>query len=70
MQLLPEGFRASEAIRLYTTSDLRTADQHNSTEADSIVYGGVVYQVQYVNEQHPLIPHRKAIAVRTAESLS
>jgi hypothetical protein len=68
MKLLPEGFRASETIKLYTTTALQPADQHDGTEADRIVRDSIVYQVQHVEPQHPLIPHYKALATRLREA--
>jgi len=70
LQRLPEGFRSAEAIRVFTATELRVGDQRSKLEADRLVRGSIVYQVQHVEPEHPLIQHYEAIATRMAEVLS
>lgn len=67
MQSLDEGERRREAKRVYTTTQLRTVDQHNQTPADTLTIDGVVYQVRRVDIYSLVIPHYRAIAVRVQE---
>ena len=67
LQLLEEGYRRREAKRVYTTSELRTASQHDATNADILTIGGVSFQVQVVDHERKIIPHYRAIVVRVQE---
>ena len=68
MQRLPEGFRKRQPRRIYTTSELRTVDQHGSTVADQVVIDGVVYQVQSVTRHRSVIPHYRGLLLRLQEA--
>lgn len=74
LQVLPEGTRTKRAIRVYTTTELRTADPQAGTSADDLVISGLVgiddgtYQVQHVKSYYALLAHHKAIAVRRQEA--
>jgi hypothetical protein len=44
-QALPEGIRTMELLKLYTTFQLRTADEKAGLSADDIVFQGDTYKV-------------------------
>lgn len=73
MELLPEGFRTSTAIRFYTNAELRTADADNTTQPDEVVVSGLrgiddgTYQVQLVRPYPLLLAHDRVIAVKLKE---
>lgn len=45
IQLLSEGTHASDSLKMYTTTELRTADEAAGTEADLIAIGSESYKV-------------------------
>ena len=65
---LPEGVRTREALKVYTKSEIRTADQHTGTPADEIEYDGRVFVVTAVDRYPKLIPHYKGTLLRKQES--
>lgn len=72
-ELLPEGDRASDHRKLYTQADLRTVEQHGSTDADEVDVeeGGatVRYRVMAAQPYGPKSPrpHVRAKLVRVRE---
>lgn len=64
MQTLPEGDRAREGLRIYTTTELRVADESSGLPADEVVRGSVVYQVRKLRTYGHLLDHYRAIVVR------
>lgn len=64
---LPEGVRTSVELKLYTETDLRTADQFANTPADRVTYNGTDYVVWKV-ERRALIEHYKAYLMRVQET--
>lgn len=76
LQLLPEGMRQQQVIKLYTPAELRTADQYAGTPPDRVVlasaFGGVdagTYQVQLVKPWPALLTHHFALATRLQEAV-
>ena len=67
-QGLPEGLRSKEVVKLYTGTELRTADQSAGTSGDVVTSGGVDYEVVTVGRWGAVIPHYEATAVRVSES--
>lgn len=63
---LPEGVRTSIELKVYTKTELRTADQFEKTPADRVHFRGICYTVFRV-EYLGLIPHYKAYLVREKE---
>jgi hypothetical protein len=66
-EVLPEGIRQSVTRKVYTKSDLRTADQLTNTPSDLIVYGGETYEVVRVTRWPALLSHFEADLVRVTE---
>jgi hypothetical protein len=67
MRTLPEGERSRQAVKLFTTSELKVASQHDGTAADRVVVDAVVYEVRAVQRWRDLMPHYEAVAVRLQE---
>lgn len=67
-EALPEGVRQSETIKMYTKSDLRTADQHEGTPADEIEYDGRRFVVYQADKWPKLLSHYKALLIRKQEA--
>jgi hypothetical protein len=67
LQMLEEGQRQQDVKKMYTTTEVRTGDQHAGSKADKIVYSGVTYEVIKVSREYALIPHYKAILIRVKE---
>ena len=65
--ILPEAFRTSSAIMIFSKTELREAKE-GSYAADEVTFKGDDYVVMrvwdYTNEQLPLLSHYEAIAVR------
>lgn len=68
LQLLPEGLRQRDSIKVYTEAELRTANQHVAKQADELQIDSIWYQVHTVSRQRSIIPHYKAICLRVQES--
>ena len=66
-EALPAGVRTSDALTVYTETDLQTADQHAGTQADEVEYDGKRYRVEEVERWPKLLTHTKALLVRTKE---
>jgi hypothetical protein len=63
---LPEADRTRESLRLYTETELQTADEETQTPADLVTWDGEQWEVVRV-ESWPLgLAHYKAIALRVA----
>jgi hypothetical protein len=67
LQTLPEGERSQGQLEIYTTAELRTADQHAGTSADRVVYAGVTYEVREVARWPQLLAHYQARLMRVQE---
>lgn len=67
LQTLPEGERSQGQLEVYTTAELRTADQHAGTSADRVVYAGVTYEVREVSRWPQLLTHYHARLMRVQE---
>ena len=67
LQTLPEGKRTSETLKVYTKTDLRTADQFTGTPADDVEYKGKLFEVYVVMEYPQLLNHFKALLTRKQE---
>lgn len=61
---LPEGLRTRETIAIWTSDELRTANETTGTPADVVGYGGASYQVELVEDWAGLGGFRKAIAAK------
>jgi len=62
MQLLPEGRRPEESFRLYTDTQLLTANRATNKNADIVTIAGTQYEVlSCATWQNEIIPHYKAI---------
>jgi hypothetical protein len=64
---LPEGDRSRVVLKVYTSTELRTAQQENSGDADQLVVDGQTYEVQRVQQERSVIPHFKAWLARKQE---
>lgn len=74
LQVLPEGLRSRRTIKVYTETELRTADQQAGTAPDKLVLSGLsgiddgTYEVQTVQPWYALLPHHKALATLVQEA--
>jgi len=65
MIMVPEGYRSSDARRMFSRTELRTVDQYTETGADHILIDGVEFQVQSVEPR----PARTISPLRHTESM-
>lgn len=63
---LPESDRTREAVRIYTNTALRTANETNGTIADYLTWDGEQWEVVKVESWVLGIVHYKAIALRVS----
>jgi hypothetical protein len=66
MELLPEGERSKEMVRIYTKSGLRQTIEQQDVKGDLVSYKGRQYEVKSVEEWEfswDGLAHFKAIAV-------
>uniref|UniRef100_A0A6M3M0V9 Head-tail joining protein n=1 Tax=viral metagenome TaxID=1070528 RepID=A0A6M3M0V9_9ZZZZ len=68
LSTLPEGDRTRRGIKLYTTTQLLTADQDAKRLSDRIIYQTETFEVRHVDQQPRVIPHYRAYAVRLDEA--
>jgi len=61
---LPEGVRTRETVAIWTSDELRTANEATGAPADVVNYGGASYQVELVEDWVGLGGFRKAIAAK------
>ena len=62
LDILPEGRKELESYKVYTTFELRAANQNNQTQSDEITLFGKSFEVIKVeNWQNAVIPHYKAL---------
>lgn len=66
-EALPAGVRVSDAITVYTETDLQTSNQHADTQADEVEYDGKRYRVEEAERWPQLLTHTKALLVRKKE---
>ncbi len=70
MQLLPEGKRSNETVKIYATANIpfTSADESNKVEGDIIEYNGKQYEVVTVKKwSNGLIPNTYLLCVRKNE---
>ena len=62
MLTLPEGRRDGETYRLYTSFELKTADEVSKVNADRVTISGRTFEVLWVGIwKNDVIPHYKAL---------
>lgn len=66
-EVLPEGVRHSETLKVYTRTALRTADQYDGSQADEVLYDGRRFVVYHVERYPRLLRHYKALLIRKQE---
>lgn len=64
LQLLPEGYRTGQAVKIYSPVELRTADPAGRYEADRIEYKGEFFEVMSVEYWDDHGSYWKATAVK------
>ena len=65
MRLLPEAFKSTSILKIYTKTKLQTVDQDTNTQADTLIIGDKRYQVQVVENWRQLhTSHYKVIVGR------
>lgn len=64
LEVLPEGERTGEQIRILTTADLRSSDETSGELADLVVWEGKTYEVRTVQEYRRVLPHIEVRARR------
>ena len=62
----PEGERASEAISIFTTVELRTSDISTGIDGDLVIWQGRTFKVLHVENWIAQSGHCRAIATRIA----
>lgn len=67
LSMLEEGARMSDTRKAYTSSELRTDDQHANVPADELTIDGANFKVLKVERQIALLPHYKATLIRVGE---
>lgn len=68
LALLPEGERQRDQKKIYTVSEIRTADQNTGIPADWIEFDGEVWEVHQVENERSVVPHYKGRIVRIQEA--
>jgi hypothetical protein len=63
LELLPEGTRTSEAVKLHTVSKVNTVSESSETDADQFVYEGATYRIYDVYARK-IGNYYKAVAIR------
>jgi len=61
--LLPEGTRTTEAVKIHTTSEVRTVSEVGATDADQFIYNGRTYRIYDVFDRK-IGNYYKAVAIR------
>ena len=51
LELLPEGTRTSEAIKIHTVAKVKTVSEDGETNADTFPYDGDTYRLYAVNKR-------------------
>lgn len=64
LEVLPEGERTGEQIRLLTTAELRSSDETDGVLADLVIWEGKTYEVRTVQQYRRVIPHLEVRARR------
>ena len=68
MEMLPEGRRSTEALRLYTDAELRTIDPDGQTQPDRVDIGGIMHEVTArAPWQNNIINHNRYVVTRLDE---
>ena len=68
LEVLEEGLRTKEILKIYPTTELKAVDQHNNIEADIVEYNGNDYKVINVKAyQNGIINHYKCLIMRVKE---
>jgi len=67
LELLPEGFRTKQVVKVYTPEELRTADAEAGHEADRVEYKGETFEVHSVEDWDDHGRFWKAICVKQGQ---
>ncbi len=67
-EILPEGERHRDGIKVYTKSAVRPVDQYTAESAQHFIVDGVVYEIWNAKRWRDVIVHTKALALRVQES--
>ncbi len=67
LEMLAEGRRISEGMKLYTTTDLKTASPSTGVNADIIIYRGREFEVVAVRNWYQTTEFYKAILKRLGD---
>lgn len=70
LAMLPEGERSDDWRKGFTTTCLRTSDQHDDggRSADEVDVDGITYRVMNVRHERKVIPHYAVRMVRMREA--
>jgi len=61
--LLPEGTRTTEAVKIHTTTKVKTVSEVGETDADEFLYNGSRYRIYDVFDRQ-IGNYYKAVAIR------
>ena len=64
LQILPEGERTKETVKIHTKTQLFTADEDLKTNADDIGYQGKIWTVSNLFNRNTVGGYYKAILIR------
>lgn len=67
LELLPEGFRTKQAVKIYSPEELRTGDAEAHVEADRVEYRGETFEVHSVEDWDDHGAYWKVIAVKMGQ---
>ncbi|MFX0205150.1 MAG: hypothetical protein ACFFDT_04130 [Candidatus Hodarchaeota archaeon] len=71
MEVLPEGLRQSDTLKIYPSTKLQTVNQHINQAADVVIINDNDYKVIFVGEwQNSIVPHYKTMIQRVKEKAS
>lgn len=66
-QLLPEGLRTTEVVKIYSRDELRVADAPNGVQSDRVVYKGETYEVFDIQDWNDHGKFFKVLAKKIAQ---
>lgn len=64
LQLLPEEMRTRESVVIFTTSEIRTADDATGAPPDTFEHGGETYQIHTVHDWSRLGGFYRGVALK------
>lgn len=67
LELLPEGFRTKQVVKIYSPEELHTGDAEAGQEADRIEYRGETFEVHSVEDWDDHGAYWKAVAVKMGQ---